>query len=111
MSTELVSTPTAALAQRQAQRLRRQISALLATTEDLVEWNTRTCPDCGRDVLAVPACVRGSMPHLPPLYYALAPEDDSGDRALGLGSSAVAALADLLWNVKANVLLQDIRQA
>ncbi len=99
-------------ARRQAEHLRRQIAAIEdCGVDELVEWNTRICPDCQRDVLSVSLCAYNSLPHLPPLYYALAVEDALGDRPLGLGESEVLALSDLLWNIKANRLCDDLRLA
>ncbi len=99
-------------ARRQAEHLRRQIAAIgNCGIDELVEWNTRVCPDCQRDVLSAPRCIYNNLPHLPPLYYALAGEDALGDRPLGLGESEVLALSDLLWNIKANRLCDDLRLA
>jgi hypothetical protein len=108
---QVVKPPTHSVAQRQAERLRLQIATLIGKDDAIVEWNTRFCPDCRHDVLAVPTCVSNEHPHLPPLYYALGPEDASGDLALGLGSSEVTALTDLFWNLKVNLLLIDLESA
>ncbi len=92
--------------------LRRTIARLLhIAPADLREWSTRICPDCFADTVTVSICEPTGYEHLPPLYYALAPETAAGDMPLGIGVSATAALNDLLWNVKAGLLLDDVHRA
>lgn len=105
-------TKTATTSRRQADHLRQQIAHLLhIAPSELTEWNTGICPDCRRDVHTTPRCALGGLEHLPPLFYALGPEDATGDRPLGMGANEAAALVDLLWNVKTNLLLADVRLA
>ncbi len=90
-------------------RLRGEIVRLLGLAlTDLQEWNTRVCPECYKDVELYPTCRATSQPHLPPLYYALVCDERDDDLPLGLGSSAAAALADLLWNIRAAHILADL---
>jgi hypothetical protein len=101
---------TATLAQEQS--LRAKIAhALGLAPADLHEWNTRVCPECYKDVELYRVCRATGQDHLPPLYYALACSAYDDDMPLGMGSSAVAALADLLWNIRAARILADLRDA
>ena len=94
------------------QRLRAGIArALGLALADLREWNTRVCPECYKDVELYPICRATGQEHLPPLYYALACVERDDDMPLGMGSSAAAALADLLWNIRAAHVLADLADA
>lgn len=92
-----------------ARRLRGEIAhALGRDARELREWNTRLCPDCRRSVSRAPRCATTGAPHSSPLYYALAPEGPTGDMPLGIGADATDALRDLLWNILAHRLLDDL---
>lgn len=89
--------------------LRRRIAREIACPLNaLREWDTRRCPDCEGDTHSHPDCTATGLPHLPPLYYALAPELPDGDMPLGMGASPLEALTDLLWNIRARHLLDDL---
>lgn len=89
--------------------LRRRIARASACPLNAVrEWDTRRCPDCQGDTHSHPDCAVTGLPHLPPLYYALAPELLDGDMPLGMGASPLEALTDLLWNIRARRLLDDL---
>ncbi len=93
----------------EANQLRGEIARLLHITPDaLREWNTRVCPDCRKDTSRVPVCLASGAPHLPPLFYVLAPEQPDGDMPLGVGATSHEALADLLWNIKLAMLLESL---
>ena len=90
-------------------RLRADIARALGdAASELREWNTRLCPDCYQDVEKCPTCRVMGIAHQPPLYYALVCHEIAGDMPLGLGATADDALADLLWNLRAAALLDDL---
>ena len=108
--TEQLATVTKRLS-REA-RLRREVARTLDIDEhDLREWNTIICPDCRKHTRRAPICAVMGRPHLPPLFYALAPEQPDGDMPLGLGDSTANALTDLLCQLRAGLLLRDIAAA
>ena len=89
--------------------LREQIARELhIAADDLREWNTRFCPECRQHTQRRPLCAVTDTPHLPPLFYVLAPETLDGDMPLGMGDSPRAALTDLLWTLRATRLLDDL---
>lgn len=91
------------------QRLRAEITRALGIEEsDIREWSTIFCPDCRRNIERFPRCAATGEHHLPPLFYALAPEQADGDMPLGMGPSVADALADLLWNLRAATLIHDL---
>lgn len=88
---------------------RRIVLEIACPPDDLREWDTRWCHACQHDSLNQPDCAATGLPHLPPLYYALAPELPDGDMPLGMGASPRAALTDLLWHIRARHLLDDLQ--
>jgi hypothetical protein len=91
-------------------RLRSQVAQELGPlVNELREWNTCQCPDCGAHVEAHPYCPITHLRHLPALYYALVGVEWHGDLPLGMGSTAAEALADLLWDLRTTRLLDDLR--
>ena len=93
----------------QERHLRREIAMLLTIApDDLREWSTHICPDCRQPVERVSFCDAYDVEHLPPLYYALAPETSTGDMPLGIGTTSLAALADLLGTIKLTVMLDRL---
>ncbi len=94
---------------REAQ-LRAEVHRTLGdAAPELREWNTRVCSDCYKDVERYPHCRIMGIDHLPPLYYALVCTDTEDDMPLGMGATAADALQDLLWNLRADDLLGDLR--
>ncbi len=92
-----------------AARLRVVIAReLVIARDDLREWSTERCPECHRDCRRKSVCAVSGLRHLPPIYYVMAPERPDGDMPLGIGASAAEALADLLWSVRAERLLEDL---
>ena len=95
--------------QAQERQLRQQIVQLLGIMPaEIREWNTCLCPDCHQNTMRVTHCAVSAAPHLPPLFYALAPELPTGDMPLGIGADSLMALTDLLWNVKLDALLDHL---
>jgi hypothetical protein len=94
---------------REAQLRATVLRTLGETAPELREWNTRVCSDCYKDVERYPHCRIMGIAHLPPLYYALVCSDTPGDMPLGMGASAAEALQDLLWHLRADDLLGDLR--
>ncbi len=94
---------------REAQLRAAVIRTLGDDAPELREWNTRVCSDCYKDVERYPQCRIMGIDHLPPLHYALVCSDVGGDMPLGMGSTVVEALQDLLWNLRATDLLGDLR--
>ena len=94
---------------REAQLRAEVLRTLGDAAPDLREWDTRVCSDCYKDVERYPRCRIMDIAHLPPLYYALVCSDLDDDMPLGMGATAAEALQDLLWHLRANDLLGDLR--
>ena len=89
--------------------LRTEVLAILAIgADELREWNTIICPDCRRDVRRYARCSYNHEEHLPPLYYALAPEQRDGDMPLGTGVTAAEALEDLITTLRLPLFMADL---